>query len=435
MAASSFPYKERVGFIDAQRYGSLLIQARMTVLQRGRIVGSPIYGHVSVGSFTIDRNSEFRRTGEITLEVNPTIPPSALMPTNPYSLISPFGTEVFFETGIVAAGDTIPDQSPLWIPNGLFVISTTAVDDTGPDCTITLQMYDRAWTIAQRVLKQPWGFPHTTNGNFVSEIQLLLSTVWNEQQNVEPLQFNIVPTGAVVPIASYNQGSDPWQAALDMASAVGYELFFDRQGIVVGRPIPNPYDQPVTWYFTDNATYVQGNAGTGSTSLLGGFYSTPVEVQVKMTRDGIHNDVVVQGVGTGNSAKYNGQGLQTQTKPILAEAQDLNPLSPTYVNGAMGDVPKFMQSSMVTSGNAAQDMASNDLNVALSTSWTVTLGIAPNPDIDVNDIVQITRPRVGLNNAICVLDTVTHTFNYADIMYVTGRVLSNNNSMQVSGIA
>ena len=348
---------------------------------------------------------------------------------------------MFIETGIVGAGNVLHSvipatpgdpNPPLWYPNGLFVVSTSEVNDLGPNCSITLQMYDRAWTIAQRVLKNPWGFPHTATHNFVDEIMLLLNTVWNEQHDVEPLQFNIVPTGAKVPVASYNQGSDPWQAALDMAAAVGYELFFDSFGNVVGRPIPTPANTAATYNFTDDATHVQGNYGTGSTALLGSVWSTPIEVSVKMTRDGLYNDVVVQGVGSGNGSTYNGNGLQTTTQPILAEAADQNVLSPTGVYGPMGDVPNFLQSSLVTSGQTAQSMANNELQQALSKAWTVTLGVAPNPIFDVSDIVTVTRPRVGLNNAYCVLDTITHTFNYADIMYLTGRVLSNNNAAAAS---
>jgi hypothetical protein len=427
----TFQYGPSIGFIDALRYGSYLVAARFTVYQGGRPQGTPYYSNLSVGSFTVDRNSEFRRTGEITLEVIPTIPPPLLMPCTPQSLISPFGTELFIETGVAAIAGVSGSDSPdfQWVPSGLFAIATSTVDDTGMDCTITLNLYDRSWAIAQRVLKNPWNFPATSTGNFVQEIQLLLNTVWNEQQDVAPLQFNIVPTGATVPQASYDQGADPWQACMDMANSIGYELFFDVNGIVVGRPIPNPLTTPVTWNFSDDVTYVQGLGGTSSTALFGDAYSTPVEVSVAMTRDGIYNDIVIQGTGTANAAQYNGAGLETSPQPLLAEASDSNPLSPTYIGGPMGDVPNFIQSSLVTV-DGAQPMANNDLAQTLSTAWKVTVGAPPNPIFDVSDVVTVTRPRVGLTNAVVVLDTITHVFNYADIMYLTGRILSNTAPVQ-----
>ena len=418
----TFGYSPTISFTDAQRYGSLLVVARFTVLQQGRAVGQPYYSNLSTGTVTVDRNSEFRRTGEVTLEVLPTVPPSSLMPVNPSSLISPFGTEIYLETGIGTPGSDISNLQ--WLPNGTFAIATSTVDDTGIDCTITLDLYDRSWTIAQRALKNPWNFPATSTGNFVAEIQLLLNTVWNQQTGVQPLQYNIVPTGAVVPTASYDQGSDPWQAAVDMATAIGYELYFDVNGVVTGHPIPSPLSLPITWSFTDDTTYVQGLGGTGSTALFGDAYSTPIEVSVVMTRDGIYNDIVIQGTGDANAATYNGQGLETSPQPLLAEALDSNPLSPTYVKGAMGDVPNFVASSLVTVGGA-QNMANNDLQQALSASWTATITAAPNPIFDVDQVVQLTRPRVGLNNAVMVLDTITHVINYADTMQLTGRILSN----------
>lgn len=420
-------YGPTTGFRDAQRYGALLVLARFTIYSNGVPLGSPYTANMSVGSVTIDRNSATRRSGEITIEVLPTIPPSPLTPTNPSSLLAPFGNEIFVETGISAAGANIPGNQTQWMSNGMFAIATSTIEDTGLDMTVTLQVYDRSWTIAQRALRNPYNFPATGSGNFVAEIQALLNMVWNEQAGVPPLQYNIVPTSAIVPTASYDQGSNPWQAAMDMANAIGYELYFDTNGVVVGKPIPNPYQQQPSWVFTDD-THVVGVGGTGSTALLGDAYSNPIEVSVEMTRDGIFNDIVVQGTGTSNAAVYNSNGLETTSQPLLAEAADTNPQSPTYIGGAMGDVPNFVQSSLVTAAGA-QQMANNDLQVALSAAWKCTLTIAPNPALDVDQVVVINRPRVGLNYATMVIDTITQVWNYADTMAITGRILTNNGAI------
>ena len=201
-----------------------------------------------------------------------------------------------------------------------------------------------------------------------------------------------------------------------------------QTGEVIGRPIPNPYNQKPVWNFTDDTTLVQGYGGSmgnsGSTALLGSPYSTPVEASVQMTRDAIYNDIIIQGTGDANAATYNGNGVQTTGPPILAEAADTNPNSPTFIGGGMGDVPNFISSSLITAAGA-QDTANNNLTQALSSSWQVTISYAPNPFFDVDQVVTITRPRVGLYNAVVVLDTITQTFNYADLDSLTGRVLSN----------
>ena len=418
-------------FIQAQRYGAILVQAMFQPYVKGRPVGLPYYGAASTGSFTIDRNSEFRRTGQITIELIPTIPPPLLMPVNPQSLLAPFGNEIFVATGIAtSAGTGTEDQvaSPTtWNAQGLFAITTSTVDDTVNDVTVTLDLSDRAWTIAQRTLKNPYNFPATPSGNFAAEMQALLNMVWNQQIGVAPLIFNIQPTSAIVPSASYNQGSDPWQAAQDMASAIGYELYFDINGVVTGKPIPDPYTTAITWNFSDDETLVIGAGGSGSTALQGSPFSTPVEISVVMTRDGVYNDIVIQGTGDANTATYNGDGIETSSPPILAEAADTRPGSPTYIGGGMGDVPNFVTSSLITT-DGAQDTANTDLNQALSAAWTVTITTAPMSIFDVDSVVTVTRPRVGLNNALVVVDTVTNTLNYADTDQVTGRILTNQSS-------
>lgn len=408
-------------FIDALRYGSQLVTARFTIYVNGAPNGTVYTAATSTGSFTVDRNSNQRRTGQITIELDPTIPPPVLMPNNPSALLAPFGNEVYVETGITGTGNLAAVQ---WIPDGLFAIATSDVDDTNVDLTVTLDLYDRSWTIAQRALKQPYNFPATTHGNFVDEIQTLLNKVWAQDSKMAPLQYNIVPTSQTVPVASYNQGQDPWQAALDMAAAIGYELFIDPFGVVTGKPIPDPYSQPIVWNFTDDETAIVGFSGTGSASLFGDAYTTPVEVQVQMTRDGIYNDIIIQGTGTANMAQYNNAGgTQSAPPPALAEASDNNPVSPTYIYGAMGDVPNFVSTSLV-GAEGAQAMADNDLQVTLSASWTITISTPPNPILDVDDVVTITRPRVGLTKARVILDTLTHAIHYADVTQVSGRVLA-----------
>lgn len=417
-------------FIDAQRYGAVLVDARMTIYVNGAPNGVVTYQAVSTGSLTVDRNSNQRMSGQLTIEAVPTIPPPAILPINPKSLLAPFGNEIFLETGI-AGTQTVAKNSDGsinlasldWIPSGLYAIATTTVDDTSTDLTCTLDLYDRSWTIAQRALKNPYNLPATGSTNLVAEIQMLLNQVWAQDPNMAPLQYNLMPTTATVPVASYDQGSDPWQIALDLAAAAGYELFFNRNGVVTGYPVPNPYLTPVSWNFTDQETDIAGLSGTGSTALLGGPYSTPPEVSVVMTRDGIYNDEIVQGTGDANMATYSGTGLETSGPPILAERFDNNPQSPTYVGGGMGDVPNFISSSLVTPAGAG-NYAQNQLNVALSSSWTVTITIAPTPGLDVDMVATITRPRVGLYRTKVVIDTVTQSIRYADTDLVTGRVLA-----------
>lgn len=395
--------------IDALRYGSTLVEARLTIYQDGNPTEFTV--PVSAASITIDRNSAQRRQGTITVEVIPSVPPPPLLPTSPASLLAPFGNELYLETGI-----NTPGQPINWYPSGLFSIATVTVDDSTVNLVVTVEVYDRSFVISQRAFKAPYNFPATPSGNFVAEMQTLLDQVWGDRP---ALTYNITPTDAVVPVASYNQGSDPWQAALDMATAVGYELFFDANGVVTGYPVPDPSTQPVIWNFTDDPTAIFGLPGTGSAALEGSPYSTPVEVQMQMTRQGIYNDVFVTGTGTSNAPQSNTGSSQ----PVLAEAADTNPQSSTYINGPLGDIPQFVSSNFPVTSAQAATTAASDLQVALSSAWTITISAPPNPIFDVDQVVTVTRPRIGIQNLKMVIDTVTLVIRYADLLQVTGRIV------------
>ncbi len=414
-------------FVGAQRYGAIFMQAQFLVYKLGYAYAGPFTNALSTGSLTVDRNSTYRRTGQFTIEVDPTIPPSLLVPANPSALLAPFGTEITVQVGIASSspGSNFA-QVTQWVPLGFMGIATSDVDDTVENTVVTVNTYDRSYMIDRRKFKQPYNFP-AASGNFVDEIVTLLNQVWGETAGIAPLQYNITPTDATVPTASYNQGSSPWQAATDMAAAIGYELFFDINGIVTGRPIPNPYTTAPCWSFIEDQTVITSNpASGGSETLLGSPYSTPPEVQVQMTSEGIYNDIIIQGTGSANTPAYTGPNGTAVGAPILGEAMDNNPSSPTYVLGGLGDIPNFVSSSLINSSNA-QEMANNQLQASLSQAWTVTMQIAPNPIFDIDDVVAITRARVGLNNAYVVIDTITHNIRYGDLTTITGRVLSNNN--------
>ncbi len=419
-------------FIDALRYGDTLMAARFRVYKNGVPYGPVQSAAMSTGSITVDRTAEFRRSGSINLEVIPPQPGKPLplyFPLSPTSLINPFGTELLIEVGIATPdavagnGGSIPDSQ--YQSLGLFRIVETQIDDQVSDCVVTLTLNDRGYTLAQRTLQTPYDFPATPSKLFTTEIQTFLNKVWQQDPNMAPLVYNITPNNIKVPQASFNQGADPFASAQQIAQSVGYELFFDPMGVLVARPIPNPLTQPVTWNYTDSPTAIYSNTGTGSNALNQSPYSTAVEEQLTMTSQGIYNMVVIQGTGTANATSYNGPGGTASGTPTLAVAADNNPNSPTYVKGGLGTIPNFDSSSLITSAGA-QSLANSELQISLSSAWTATLTVPAIPQLDVDDVITITRPRIGLVNAKVVVDTITHGLSYADMTQVTGRILTND---------
>lgn len=405
------------GLTDTLRFGDILVLSTITVFSTGALVGNSQVP-ISVATVTVTRNSAQRRQLTMTVVLDPTIPPPPLLPTSPSAILTPFGNEITVKIGIAPGGKL---TTVTWVPLGRFAMSTVSVQDITNDLVVTVEGYDRSWVIAQRKFKTPYNVPATT-GNFVTEIKHLLNTRWGS--NKPALSYNITPTTKSVPTMVANQGATPWTVALQMAASVGYELFFNATGVVTGYPIPTPAKQPVTWNFTDTVTAVYGQGGAtgggGSQDLLGSPYSTPAEVTIQYTRDGIFNDVLVTGTGS-----YNTPGSTSgSTAPVLGEAKTTNPQSSTYVTGPVGDIPEFISSNMILAADTAQDAATNYLQAALSDAWQITITSPPIPFLDIDDVVSVTRPRAGLNNVKMVIDSIGYKVSYADLVMYTGRVVT-----------
>lgn len=502
-------------FIDTLRFGAQLVVAELTVFEYN-IAGSILnqfFLPCSSAQITNDRNAATRRSGSVTVELIPSIPPPPLMPTAPPTPgkpqpLAPFGNEVAISLGLAinpnagplavttassgegftvipvadltgeglqfGVGDTVvfqgalpvvvggvnqtgvntylvtvlgglsaevPGNAPVnfveFVPMGMFTITSTTVDATAPELTVTLDVSDRAFVIDARQLTTPYSFPATESGTYEDEVIALLNLAWGTYPSLPDLIFNFSDANnPIIPKATYNQGSSPWQMALDLAQVSGNELYFDQNGIVTSHRYPDVYASPVVWWFTDDSSNIF--ADPTHTIADGSPYQVPVGVQVTFTRDGIFNDVYITGSGSQNapgvstsSSTATGGGGSTSTSsasPVLGHAADTNPASATYVEGTLGDLPEFTQSSLVPTASQAQAMASLDLAMSISSSWQIEVTAQPNPVFDVDDIVVVNYPSIGLSGpngtGVCmIIDTVATGVKYADSTVVTGRVI------------
>lgn len=352
----------------------------------------------------------------MTIEMLPTVPPQQatdqdgtfdILPLNPSAHLSPFKNEIFVEVSVVQGGQAAGANG--WIPLGLYQIATSTVQDTGIDLTVTLDLFDRSWAVAQRALLTAYTVPAAA-GDLQSELEALLTTAWGGSP---PWTYNITPSTYTVPAGTYNQGQDPWQAALDFFSSAGYELYFDVNGNIVGRPIPNPAAQVPVWGFSEGEVSA---VGTLAHPLGGTPFTTPVDVTINMTRDGVFNNFFVAATGPNNASDGN--------TPVQANAADNNPASPTYIDGPMGNVPQFIFNSLITSQAQAQAEANYDLAAMLAQSWTISVDTPPNPLFDIDDVVTVTRARLDLNNQPFVIDAIQTSIRYDVVTTVSGRVVT-----------
>lgn len=333
---------------------------------------------VSSGSVTLSRTAAQRRTFALTLKLDDL----SLIPgdggTDP---LAPFGNEIALNVGWidVANGAKTPYVIPSTglvekIPMGVFAFTTNAMTDTGTDLTMALRGYDRSWPVAERAFTAPWT---VTAGNAPEvEIQAIL----NAQYPGLPA-LNMAPTGVVLPASTFPQGSDPFAGILTLGDAAGCEMFFDANGVPCGRPTPDPTTQPVVWsYRTDGA----GNA-------------IPNTLTRTLTREGVPNDFTVIGTGSQNAPS----GTGTTTGPFASNAQVTNPLSPQWVGGNYGDIPKFVTSSLVLSPTAGQSSAGTLLTQSLGKVEMFDLTASPASMFDIDDVLGLFNSRLKIDcNAV-----------------------------------
>lgn len=339
-----------------------------------------------------------------------------ILPLSPTAALAPFAQQIGVQLQVVGEGGTIDPNG--WVPMGLYAIAESTIDDTVNDLVVTLKLFDRSWVLSNWKLVAPYTVPAST-GTLQDEVTALINHVWSTQgpssPPTPPWTYSFVPSSYTVPAGTYNQGQDPWQACLDMAASAGYELFFDVNGNVVGKPAPGSpaggalNSLPISWGFDQNTLSAQG---ISSHPLSGTPFTTPVAMSMQILRDGIFNDFWVAAIGSNNF------GGLTQ-----AEAADNNSMSPTYYHGVMGDNPNFVFDSLITTQAQALAEAQYGLAVSLSKVWQISVDSPPNPLFDIDDVFTVTNPRLNLNAQKVITDTIHTTIRYDAITTLTGRVI------------
>jgi hypothetical protein len=337
-------------FRSAIRTG-YVISSAVDVLAGGIVV----HGGLSVndGKFTLDRTAAQRRRCSLSV----TVTDLSTIPVDESSPLVPFGNEISVSCGWVNPATGLAER----VAMGIYAMTDVVVSDTGVDLSIAIDGYDRSWVVSQRKLAAPYVVAAGTD--LATAIQALINSVY------AGLTYNIVPTapaGITTPAATFAEGADPWAAALTLADAGGYELYFDALGVVTARPIPDPGSQAPVWTYSPAGDAV------------------PSSIVRRFTRVGVSNDFSVSSSGSNVSA------------PVRARVSDSNATSPTFTGGAFGDIPTFSTSSLVTSTAAATAAATKALAASLGASEILTVTGVPAPMFDVDDVLSVGSPRLNV---------------------------------------
>jgi hypothetical protein len=286
-------------------------------------------------------------------------PDGSVAPADLTAVLAPNGNELRVERGIV-----LP-SGPYLLPVGVFGIESVEISDEGGPLALSIVGLDRAASIQRAGFTAPYTI--AAGVRYDAAIQALVAS------RRAGLTFSLSPISRTVPAdITYDVGDDPWEAARELARENGHTLYFDAAGTCVLRPEPNPLADPVSW------TYAEGEQ------------ATITSVGKMLTRDGVHNGVIVTGEPPGLA-------------PVRAEAWDDDQSSPTWRGGKFGSVPMYHSSSLITTTGQAQEVADAMLRALLGAVEEVSFGGLANAAHEPGDVVRLARARAWVD-ANYVLD-------------------------------
>lgn len=337
--------------------------AHCNVLRNGSLVSDYPVEKISV---TVNRNASQRRTCKVTITQQPDLIEPLSSWTSP---IAPAGNELrpWFVVNF-------PDGSSAEVPLCTAPIITTTATDSGADLTCEIEGSDRSWLMSKSKLVAP--FVVTPGSTISAAIIQVANQAW---QGRGSLPMAISPTGATIPSTGWTAkaGKDYWSSIQELAAAAGFEVFFDVWGTLVAQPVIDPSNNAPVWG-------------------VGALFNGAVLAALKASRDGVYSEVGVVGTGAVQETDKSGN-LVTVQKAFYVSEQVTDPNSPIYADGPFGVVSDLNRNATITTAVQGQTIAQTELNLQQGNFGALTLTTLPNLALDVDDVVSVNVPRLGVS--------------------------------------
>ena len=333
---------------------------------------------IDTGKVTVSTSNAVRRSCEVHLTTDRTI--TNLVPDNGFDFLAPFGNQLKLYRGIEFA-----DGTQEYIPLGVFVITEVAIGDTNEGVSMTIRGEDKSIIISRNKWTSTY---QMTTGTLELSLTNLL------QNRYPDIETNFPVTNVTVNqvILGADGNVDPWNDAVMIAQLVGFDLFFDVNGICVMKQFPTLDAATVV------ATYKEGN-GTTITKL----------------------DRTISTKETYNGVIYTVEGTQVTT-PIRIEVWDEDTTSPTYRYGVFGSVPTFITTNLISTSIEAIKAATLLLNNYIGQQEQIRFDSIVDPSLDVNDVIYVKSVGAKVDRTV-IIDAMEIPLTYTGSLGVETRVV------------
>lgn len=341
-----------------------------------------------------------------------------LIPTSPFSDVTPFGNEVRIWRGIVVDAPQYPTYASLRtladytalnatadtygelaqstgteqvteeVPLGVFVMTEVDVEDSDDGATMTIVGVDRSKKIADALWVDPVSVPSATVPDAISSV---LTDRWFGVETDFPTLAQTVPA-TVLGLKDTGSGKDPWSDAQKFAEAAARDLYFDGTGVAVLPPVVDPTTATPVETYIENAEAMLLSAKRGLSS------------------DTTRNGIVMTGEGT------------NVDPPVRGVVFDEDPASPTYRYGPFGERPDFISSPLVLTEADAITAAAAELSKRKGAEEAVEWTQICDPSLDAGDVIKIRNTGTRLDKVV-VLDRVSIPLNVSAPMTGVARTV------------
>lgn len=336
---------------DSAIVGSHAIVVRVDVLYDRAVIATDL--NVIDGTVTLSSRGGTRGQLDIVL-AEPTLIPTS----QGVGILTPYGYELKVSRGV-----RYSDGTEELMPLGVFAVQTSEVD--GASLLTRVTASDRSQQIRDARIED--------------DISIAASVGWTSAITTlvddSSLTLSLAGTSYTNPTLVFAAGGDRWDAATEIARSLGMTLAFDGDGVLVMEAEPT-FDDPIVWEI------VEGETGTLE------------QVDISLERAGAYNRVIAVGENPALTAVPRGV------------ATDDDPASATYYYGGFGKKPRFYASPFITTDAQATTAAQSILTKNLGVARALNLSAAPNPALELGDIVTVRRASLNVDEEHMV-DSIT----------------------------
>ena len=334
--------------------------------------------NIADGSVSVNSSSAVRRTCEITLVTSRES--NNLVPDNDFDLLTPFGNELRLYRGVQYSNGTKE-----YVPLGVFVITEVAIDDSNEGVTIKLSGEDKSIRVSRAKWTQPY---QMTSGTLEASITDLIKNRYPDAQ----IDFPATNVTVNQVLLGSEKDNDPWKDAVEITELVGFDLYFDQNGVVQMKQFPTLDGSVVSALFTEGD-------GTTITALNR-------TISTKQTFNGVI---------------YTIEGADVTT-PIRVEAWDEDSSSPTYRFGIFGQVPTFIETNLLSTQDEAVRAAASLLNTFIGSQEVINWDSLVDPSLDVQDVVYVKSNGAKVDRLV-IIDALDIPLSPEGTMQATARTV------------